>query len=71
MDLQDEGVATRLAGSMIPAGPAVLDRLADAVTTALQDTELRRGAREVAAEIAGLPDTAHCLPLLEQLVDRG
>lgn len=65
--LAEEGVADRLAGSMLPAGPAVLDRLSDAVLRAVHDDGLRAGARGVAAEIAALPDVAQCVPVLEDL----
>lgn len=66
--LAEEGVADRIAGSMVPAGPAVLDRLTDAVMRAVHDDGLRVGARGVAAEIAALPDAAESVPLLEALV---
>lgn len=66
--LHEEDVASRVAGSMIPAGPAVLDRLPDAVLRALHDDELSRGARAVAAEVAALQEAAACVPLLEDLV---
>jgi glycosyltransferase len=65
--LVEEGVADRRAGSMVPAGPAVLDRLADAVLRAVHDDGLRAGARGMAAEIAALPDAAESVPLLEEL----
>jgi UDP:flavonoid glycosyltransferase YjiC (YdhE family) len=65
--LQEDGVADRRAGSMVPAGPAVLDRLPEAVLGVLHDAELRAGARAVAEEIAALPGTAACVALLEEL----
>jgi UDP:flavonoid glycosyltransferase YjiC (YdhE family) len=66
--LQEDGVDDRPAGSLVPAGPAVLDRLPDAVLSALHDDGLRAGARAVAEEIAALPEAAACVPLLEELV---
>jgi UDP:flavonoid glycosyltransferase YjiC (YdhE family) len=69
--LAEDGVADRLAGSMLPAGPSVLDRLADAVLRAVHDDVLSAGARDVAAEITGLPEVAACVPLLEDLVRTG
>jgi UDP:flavonoid glycosyltransferase YjiC (YdhE family) len=68
VSLQVDAVGDRRAGDMIPAGPAVLDRLPAAVLAALHDDGLRRDARAVAAEIAALPDPETCLPLLEELV---
>jgi len=69
--LREDGVADRLAGSMVPAGPAVLADLAGAVMRAVHDDELRAGARHAAEEIAALPDVADCVPLLEALVEAG
>ncbi|HET6653613.1 MAG TPA: glycosyltransferase [Nocardioides sp.] len=66
--LQVDGVADRRAGDMVPAGPAVLDRLPEAVLAALRDERIRRSARAVADEIAALPDPASGVPLLEELV---
>jgi UDP:flavonoid glycosyltransferase YjiC (YdhE family) len=66
--LQVAGVADRRAGDMVPAGPAVLDRLAAAVHASLHDDGIRRGAEAIASEIAALPGPETCLPLLEDLV---
>jgi glycosyltransferase len=63
--LQVPDVADRLAGSMLPAGPDVLDRLPDAVLAAMHDPGLQGGARAVAAEIAGLPEVAEAVTVLE------
>ena len=65
--LKVEDAANRLAGSMLPAGPDVLDRLPEAVHAALHDPGLRGGAGAVAAEIAGLPEAAESVTLLEEL----
>lgn len=71
MALAEDGVAARLAGSMMPAGPQVLDRLPDAVLRAVHDDEIRAGAGAVAGEIAALPDVAASVPLLEALASGG
>lgn len=68
VSLQVDGAVGRCAGDLVPAGPSVLDRLPDAVAAALNDPGLRRGAREVADEIAALPDPATCVGLLDDLV---
>jgi UDP:flavonoid glycosyltransferase YjiC (YdhE family) len=65
--LQVEDAAERLAGSMLPAGPDVLDRLPEAVSAALHDPGLRSGAGAVAAEIGTLPEVAESVTVLEQL----
>jgi UDP:flavonoid glycosyltransferase YjiC (YdhE family) len=66
--LQEEGVAERRGGAVIPAGPAVLDSLPDAVERVLHDAELRHNARAIAADIAALPAAAGCVRALEELV---
>jgi UDP:flavonoid glycosyltransferase YjiC (YdhE family) len=65
--LQVDGVADRRAGDMLPAGPAVLDRLPEAVRSALHDDRIRGNARAVSDEIAALPDPATAVGLLEEL----
>ncbi|MGZ5416820.1 MAG: glycosyltransferase [Nocardioides sp.] len=65
--LQVEDAADRLAGSLLPAGPDVLDRLPEAVRAAMHDPRLRGGARAVAAEIAALPEVAESVTVLEEL----
>ncbi len=67
VSLQVDGVADRRAGDMLPAGPAVLDRLPDAVRSALHDERIRGHARAVADEIAALPDPAAGVVLLDEL----
>ena len=57
----------RLAGSLVPAGPDVLDRLAHAVTTLLDDQSFRVTARALRDEVAALPMTAESVALLEQV----
>jgi glycosyltransferase len=66
--LMEDDVADRVAGTMVPAGPAVLDRLPAAVLAALHDADLSRGAQDVAAEIAALPDVGEAVPVLEAMV---
>ena len=67
VSLQVDGVADRRAGDLVPAGPAVLDRLPEAVRSALHDEQIRSNARAVADEIAALPDPAAGVELLEDL----
>ncbi len=62
-----DDAAQRLAGSILPAGPAVLDGLADAVTTALQDISLAEAARNVADEISRLPGAKQSTVALEDI----
>lgn len=69
--LAEDGVADRIAGSMMPAGPQVLDRLPDAVLRAVHDDEIRAAAGAVAGEIAALPHAAASVPLLEALASGG
>jgi hypothetical protein len=64
--LQVEDAADRLAGSLLPAGPDVLDALPDAVLAALHDPGLRGGAGAVAAEIAALPEVMESVTLLAE-----
>lgn len=66
--LVDPGTEDRLAGELLPAGPAAVERLADAVTTVLTHRDQARVARELATEMAELPDAASCVVALADLV---
>jgi len=66
--VQRPDAVDRVFGSVLPAGPAVLERLTDVVLRVLHDGAMRQKARDLAAEIAALPPAADCVPALEDLV---
>ena len=60
-------VAAVTAGVQVLGGLAGLSQLPAAVSAVLDDPEIAAGADAVAAEIAALPELAHCVPILEEL----
>ena len=62
-----EQVAAVTAGVQVLGGLTGLSELPAAVSAVLDDPEIAAGADAVAAEIAALPELAHCVPILEEL----
>jgi UDP:flavonoid glycosyltransferase YjiC (YdhE family) len=62
-----EQVAAVKAGVQVLGGLAGLSELRAAITGVLDDPEITAGAHAVAAEVAALPELAHCVSILEGL----
>jgi UDP:flavonoid glycosyltransferase YjiC (YdhE family) len=60
-------VAAVGAGVQVLGGLAGLSELPAAITGVLGDPEINAGARAVAAEVAALPELAHCVSIVEEL----
>jgi UDP:flavonoid glycosyltransferase YjiC (YdhE family) len=67
VSLDDEAVSRSPGGGLHPNGPPAVDRLALAVRGVLARGEVADRARELAAEIEGLPDTDTCVRALPAL----
>lgn len=65
-----ERVAAAGAGVHVPHGPGAVAEIAATVARVLTDADYRRAARNVAAEIADLPDVAASVAVLEELAGR-
>ena len=62
-----EQVVAVKAGVQVLGGLAGLSELPAAITDVLGDPEITAGARAVAAEVAALPELAHCVSILSEL----
>ncbi|WP_328591645.1 glycosyltransferase [Occultella glacieicola] len=67
--LNADRVAAVGAGVRVDDGPAGVTQLAEAVTRVLADDRIGTRARELAAEIAALPEAATLVPEIEQIAD--
>jgi UDP:flavonoid glycosyltransferase YjiC (YdhE family) len=55
------------AGDLVPLGPAATDRLAEAVSALLEQSEYRSRAGELTDEINSLPDVDSCVQVMGAL----
>jgi hypothetical protein len=62
--LVEEAAQQRLAGDLVPRGPAATDRLGDAVLAVLDGSGAAQRAAELADEIDALPDVDACVASL-------
>ena len=70
-DLNADRVVAVGAGVRLHGGPSAVSQLGPAVARVLADAEIRRRARDVATEIAALPDAAQIVREIERLARRG